>query len=97
VWDIYKNGKIDINGIKRAPVETLVGNIQFFVVCLLLGFAIKHFMIVNDFHALNQVFTNYWILIDLMIMFLYQTYISLSLYMKVNGEIIKNIYSLYFI
>ena len=32
-----------------------------------------------------------------MITFLGQTYISMSLYMKVNGEIVKNIYSLYFI
>jgi hypothetical protein len=49
-YDIYKNGKIDINGIKRAPIETLVGNIQFFVVCLLLGFTVKHFMISPSIH-----------------------------------------------
>ena len=70
VYDISKNGKIDMNGIKRAPVESLVGNIQFFFACLLIGFAIKHFIENPNIHKLDEVYQNYWIIIDLMIMFL---------------------------
>lgn len=86
-----------MNGIKRAPKETFMGNVQFFIDCLIIGFAIKHFIENPDIHVQGGVYQNYWIIIDMIIMFLNQTYISLSLYMKVNGEIIKNIYSLHFI
>ena len=51
VGDIYKNGKIDMNGIKRAPTETLLGNIQFFIDCLIIGFALKHFIENPEIHA----------------------------------------------
>ena len=83
-----------MNGIKRAPTEKIIGKVQFFIVCLLIGFAIKHFFSHPNIHDLNEVYVNYWIIMDLIIIFLSQTYISLSIYMKVNGEIIKNIYSL---
>ena len=40
---------------------------------------------------------DYWIIIDLIILFLSQSYISISLYMKVSGEITKNLYTLHFL
>lgn len=43
-YDIYKNGKIDINGVKRAPTELFISNIQFLIACILIGFSIHHFM-----------------------------------------------------
>ena len=64
---------------------------------MLLGFTVKHFISNPNIHGKDVVFQNYWIFMDLMIMFLRQTYIAISLYMKVDGEIKKNIYSLYFI
>jgi hypothetical protein len=36
-------------------------------------------------------------MIDVVLIFLGQTYISFSLYMKVDGEIVKNLFSLHFI
>lgn len=33
----------------------------------------------------------------MVILFLAQSYISISLYMKVSGEVVKNLYSLYFL
>lgn len=40
---------------------------------------------------------NQWIIIDCALMFLTQTYITYSLFMKVKGEIVKNVYTLYFL
>ena len=42
-WDIDNNGQLDINGIKRAPMESLIGNVQFFIGCIIIGFSIKHY------------------------------------------------------
>jgi len=43
-YDIDKNGQIDINGVKRASTELFIGNIQFFIACIIIGFSINHFM-----------------------------------------------------
>jgi hypothetical protein len=51
----------------------------------------------SSFHSQEYVLQNYWIIIDMVILFLAQSYISISLYMKVSGEVVKNLYSLYFL
>ena len=51
----------------------------------------------SRFHHRDEVLKNYWIVIDVIIVFLSQTYISAGLYMKVDGEIIKNLFSLHFL
>jgi hypothetical protein len=43
-YEIDRNGKIDINGVKRAPNELFVGNIQFFIACMIIGFTMNHFL-----------------------------------------------------
>lgn len=43
-YDIENNGQLDINGIKRAPGESFMGNIQFFIGCILIGFTINHYV-----------------------------------------------------
>lgn len=43
-YDIEKNGKIDINGVKRASTELFIGNIQFFIACIIIGFSLNYFM-----------------------------------------------------
>lgn len=87
---------MDINGVKRAKTELKFSSIQFFVSCIILGFTIKHLFVLENFFTVDQMKTQ-WIIIDCVIMFLTQTYISYSLYMKVQGEIIKNIYTLFFL
>ena len=99
-YDIDKNGKIDINGVKRAPNELLIGNVQFFISCIIIGFAVNHFLrddSKQNFHNPDFVLQNYWIIIDIFIVFLAQVFISISLYMKVSGEVVKNLYSLHFL
>jgi hypothetical protein len=99
-YDIIQNGQIDINGIKRAPMESFIGLIQFFISCILIGFTINHYFDPENQKSFNHyttVLQNYWIIIDMIIVFLSQSYISTSLYMKVNGEVAKNIYTLHFL
>tara|TARA_B110000285_G_C15113827_1_gene612808 strand:- start:37 stop:564 length:528 start_codon:yes stop_codon:yes gene_type:complete len=95
-YDIEKNGRMDINGVKRAPVELKLSSLQFFVSCIILGFTLKHMLQQEEFYKKEQLKT-LWIIIDCLLMFLTQTYISYSLFMKVKGEIVKNIYTLYFL
>jgi hypothetical protein len=43
-YDIKYNGNVDINGIKRAKNESKLGSLQFFIACLIIGFAINHYL-----------------------------------------------------
>lgn len=43
-YDIENNGILDINGVPRGKVESLLGALQFFYVCLILGFEIRFFI-----------------------------------------------------
>ena len=43
-FDIRKNGEIDQNGVKRAKTEVYIGKVQFFITCLIMGFAVNHYM-----------------------------------------------------
>ena len=78
----------------------LLGNIQFFIACIIIGFTINFFLDNETKEIFNNeelALQHYWIIIDVAIIFLAQAYISTSLYMKVSGEVVKNLYSLYFL
>lgn len=68
-YDIEKNGRIDINGVKRAPNELRLSNFQFFVSCIILGFTLKHMLQQGDFYTKQQM-KHQWIIIDCILMFL---------------------------
>ena len=40
-YDIAKNGTVDVNGVKRAPRESFLNNIEVFFDCILFGYIIK--------------------------------------------------------
>lgn len=46
-YDIEKNGVMDINGVPRAPCESILGTIQYFVICFLIGYIIKELIAVE--------------------------------------------------
>ena len=96
-YDIRKNGKIDINGVLRAPRESLLANFEIFFDCILFGYTIKlmYDQDMDDFHY--NAYQTYWIIIDMIIMFCTQPYIVMCQKFQVNGEITKNLYSLYFV
>jgi len=43
-YDIAKNGRIDINGIKRASTESKLASLQFFIGSIIVGFTLKHML-----------------------------------------------------
>lgn len=67
-YDIEKNGRMDINGVKRAYHELKLSSIQFFISCIILGFTIKHLFVLEGFYTIDQM-KNQWIIIDCLITF----------------------------
>lgn len=47
-YDIEKNGVLGINGVPRGRVESLLAQVQNFVVCLIIGFCIKFKVSLTD-------------------------------------------------
>ena len=43
-YDIDKNGQLDSYGVPRAKTESLLGTIQYFFICLIIGYVIKTIM-----------------------------------------------------
>ena len=71
--DIELNGQIDINGVKRAKTELYLYNVQFFIACIIIGFTINHYLEEEHssrFHHSDEVLKNYWVVIDVVIVFL---------------------------
>ena len=43
-YEIKKAGKPDINGVIRAPIESVLQSLEIFVSCILFGFTIKNLL-----------------------------------------------------
>ena len=41
-WDIERNGKMDVNGIVRAPTESMLANIEVFFDSIIFGYTVNH-------------------------------------------------------
>ena len=96
-YDIEKNGQLDAYGVPRAKTESLLGSLHYFVICLILGYAFKTIMGMDD-HIFKQLsFALLWIVVDAMIMLFTRLYIALALYLKISGEVTKNIYTVHFL
>jgi hypothetical protein len=50
-FDISHNGEIDKFGSRRARRETQLGQFEFFIICIIIGFSL---------HALILIFPDYW-------------------------------------
>jgi len=68
-WDIKHNGKFDINGIKRATKESFLSNVQFFLVCIIIGFTINHLATLSRNEFEENILMVYWISIECFLMF----------------------------
>jgi len=53
-WEIARYGKTDMNGIMRAPKETLLSTLQIFVDCILFGWSIYHLKMMSDQNVLHH-------------------------------------------
>ena len=85
-----------MNGILAAKNETLLKSVETFFDCMLLGYVLKHLIDIRENIHYFPYFT-YWVMIDIIIMFFCLSYSYLTQRMQIEGEITKNIYTLYFI
>ena len=78
----------------RAKTESLLGTIQYFFICLIIGYVIKTIMGMDREVFIHLSFAVLWIAVDSIMMLFSRVYITICMYLKISGEIIKNIYTL---
>ena len=94
-WEQSKYGKPNKYGIVSAKWEF---RLKIFEVLLDLAIFIMimvHFSRMDYIHFHDIPFLNYWIVVDMIIMFLTLPYTYVSRLMMITGEIIKNMFTLY--
>ena len=92
--EIKQKGEFDINGVKRAKVETILKTVQVFFDCILVGFAVN-FLIEYGWSFIQAApFANYFLIFDLIMTITTLGYIYFSQIMIIQSEITKNIYTL---
>ena len=74
IRDIAKNGKPDKNGVYRAPFEQSLQILEIFFDSILFGYTINHMRKMSEAQFNRQPYYTYWIIIDMIIMFLTQFY-----------------------
>lgn len=94
-YDIAKNGQLDINGVPRAKTESALATFQYFYICFLIGYILKELVEINRQHVPPNVnLCLQWLVVDCVLMLMTRLYISFALWLKITGEITKNIITL---
>lgn len=75
-YDIRENGTLDINGIRRAPRESLLANIQMFLYCAFFGYTVKLLTDLGPENFHKNAYVTYWLMIDMIVMFCFSPYIN---------------------
>lgn len=76
-YDIEKNGQIDINGTPRAKTESMLGTIQYFIICFFCGIVVVKVSTIDRSKVpLAQVFAVMWIIVDSLCMLFFRVYSS---------------------
>ena len=94
-FEIKKNGKPNKYGIESAPIEFRLRVIEVIADLIIFIFILNHFTSLNQEQFNDLPLLNYWMLVDMIIMFLTLPYTYMSRLMMITGEIIKNIFTLY--
>ena len=97
IYDIKLNGKPDHNGVYSARHESFVSNVETFLICIVIGFTVKHLFEMNDLEFHDEGIINYFIVVNSVITFFYKPFIYIGLLIKLDGEIRKNLFTLYFL
>lgn len=94
--DIRINGKPDLYGVYSAQKETIISCFELFLSCIFIGYTAKYLqeMDTKVFH--EEGIQSYFLIVDSVITFLYKPFIYLGQLIKIEGEIKKNLYTLYF-
>jgi hypothetical protein len=82
--------------VPQAKRESFIANIQYLFVCLIVGFSVKQIVILNEEEKRHQSYMIQWIYVDCIIIILQRYYLYVCQAMMINGEIMKNIYTLNF-
>lgn len=94
-YDLKHNGQKNKLGLEQAPRETLLRYIE---ICT--DLAISIWILAVMFSQSNEKFNslpflNFWIMVDMIIMITTLPYTFMSKFMMINGELTKNIFTLY--
>ena len=73
-YDLSKNGQPDSHGIIRAPRESFIKTILICLDMVMFGYIVHQLWLksYNEFH--DESYLNYWIMIDILIMFFAHAY-----------------------
>ena len=94
-YEIKKRGKPNKYGIESAPMEFRLRVLEVIADLIIFIFILNHFTSLNTEQFNDLPLLNYWMLVDMIIMFLTLPYTYMSRLMMITGEIIKNIFTLY--
>jgi hypothetical protein len=94
-YDIQRNGVANRFGIETAPKESALRYIEIIFDFGLFVVIFMHLREQTSEQFASSPFLNYWLMIDMIIMFLTLPYTYFSKVMMLTGEITKNIFTLY--
>jgi hypothetical protein len=78
-----------------APLESKLRIVEIFFDVLVFVLTISHILSMNEDQLQDMPFLNLWLIIDTVIMFLTLPYTFFSQFVMVEGEITKNLFTLY--
>ena len=93
--DIRLYGSPDLNGVYTSRRQQLISNIETFIICIIVGFTVKHLWDMDHDEFSSEGYRTYFIIFDSVITFLYKPYIYFGLVIKTYSETTKNLYTLF--
>ena len=94
MYEIKREGQLDVYGVKRARKEQLLKNFQIFFDCILFGFTMD-FLLTGGLQAFqDNPYANFWIMFDSFVTISILGYVYVSQLMMIKGEVTKNLYTL---
>lgn len=95
--EIRLNGEPDLYGVYASKRETLASNMETFIMCIIIGFTLKHLNDLDQKVFYSEGVRTYFLIFDSVVTFFYKPYVYFGLVFKMSGETTKNLYTLYFI
>lgn len=94
-WEISKYGQTNKFGIEYAPKEFCLRIFEILADFAIFVVTVIHFSNISEEEMRDAPLLYYWIIIDMIIMFLTLPYTYMSKLMMLTGEIAKNVFTLY--
>lgn len=94
-YELQKYGTFDVHGVPRAKYETLLGGVQYFFICFLIGFICKEMLVIErNLLPLRLQICVLWVIVDLVTSFSTRLYMSMVYFLKIGMETKINIATL---